>query len=237
MSACPLVRRSRCIVCSEWRRRACVLKWCTTATQMMKSAHSSLRPVLSKSNRMQSAPDIRAVSPLHSSSRPLLLSPATCNISVLLSIFLPLPQPRSSTIDPAGTCCMKSTTLGQGLCRVVLKCPAICSYTWCTCMSSMLDATSLLIVSGILRSMLSHNILYSHLHGPHLVHRNVKEILISLCTVSDVITLTFSLSIKRTSRTGSHILGCIPCCQSYLASSCIIIIDLASTITGTYFPV
>lgn len=44
--------------------------------------------------------------------------------------YFPFPHPTSIKIPPTGIVCMNFSTLGQGLCRVSLKCDAICSYTF-----------------------------------------------------------------------------------------------------------
>ena len=92
--------------------------------------------------------------------------------------------------------------------------------TWWICSSSNFAANSLSMSPVDVLMTLSQRVLYLHSQGPFLVHRKVREILVPLATVSLVITFTsfsfVSNVINLSSMIGSQVLGCMPCCQSYL---------------------
>lgn len=55
--------------------------------------------------------------------------------------YFPFPHPTSATKEPLGKAFKNSTMCGQGVCLVLLKCPAISSYTWWTYFCSNCEAS------------------------------------------------------------------------------------------------
>src|SRR5437868_1046811 len=71
-------------------------------------------------------------------SEALRSDPIMCTSRVARTLrYLPLPQPTSRPTDPGATRVERNDAMnGHGLYRVELKCPAIDSYTLCTCSCS-----------------------------------------------------------------------------------------------------